>query len=83
MTAPIVLVGDLVEVVSPGAQGRTGRVWRVDDSTEASTWEICRSTRLMERVTVSPSLVRTALGSASRGEGARAERSGCSPMRLV
>ncbi|MGW9133421.1 hypothetical protein [Streptomyces sp. NPDC055681] len=50
------LVGDLVEVVSPGAQGRTGRVRRVDDSTEASTWEIFRSTRLMERVTVSPSL---------------------------
>ncbi|WP_330248223.1 MULTISPECIES: DUF6093 family protein [unclassified Streptomyces] len=26
VTAPIVLVGDLVEVVSPGAQGRTGKV---------------------------------------------------------
>ncbi|MFD7755317.1 DUF6093 family protein [Streptomyces sp. NPDC059757] len=52
VTAPIVLVGDLVEVVSSGAQGCTGRVWLVDDSTEASTWEICRSTRLMERVTV-------------------------------
>lgn len=56
VTAPIALPGDLVEVVTETG-GLAGRTWLADDATEASTVEICRSTRLMERITVAPSAI--------------------------
>ncbi|WP_073947567.1 DUF6093 family protein [Streptomyces kebangsaanensis] len=59
--APVAMPGDLVEVIeaiSPdGAEGRTGRVWLAEDATEASTVEICRTTRLTERILHAPSAI--------------------------
>lgn len=55
--APIALPGDLVEITTERANGRAGRTWLADDATEASTVEICRSTRLMERITVASSAI--------------------------
>ncbi|MGW4047815.1 DUF6093 family protein [Streptomyces sp. NPDC004721] len=49
--APVAMPGDLVEVITVGADGRTGRTWLAEDATEASTVEICRTTRLTERIT--------------------------------
>lgn len=57
VSAPIALPGDLVEVRTEGAAGLQGRTWLADDSTEASTVEICRSTRLTERITIAASAI--------------------------
>jgi hypothetical protein len=54
--APIALPGDLVEVVTETG-GLAVRVWLADDDTEASTVEICRSTRLTERITTGPAAI--------------------------
>ncbi|MGW1710965.1 hypothetical protein ACWCP8_37265 [Streptomyces sp. NPDC002206] len=56
VSAPVALLGDLVEVVTETG-GLAGRVWLADDVTEASTVEICRSTRLMEHITTASSAV--------------------------
>ncbi|MFD3456823.1 DUF6093 family protein [Streptomyces sp. NPDC058691] len=56
VTAPIALPGDLVEVVTETG-GLAGRTWLADDLTEASTVEICRSTRLIERITTASSAI--------------------------
>ncbi|MFB7571838.1 DUF6093 family protein [Streptomyces sp. NPDC056165] len=55
--APVAMPGDLVEVTAVGADGRTGRIWLAEDATEASTVEICRTTRLTERITFAPSTI--------------------------
>ncbi|MFB7323394.1 DUF6093 family protein [Streptomyces sp. NPDC056190] len=55
--APVAMPGDLVEVTTVGADGRTGRIWLAEDATEASTVEICRTTRLTERITFAPSTI--------------------------
>jgi hypothetical protein len=55
--APVAMPGDLVEVITEGADGRTGRTWLAEDATEASTVEICRTTRLTERITFAPSAI--------------------------
>ncbi|MET9412115.1 DUF6093 family protein [Streptomyces sp. NPDC002935] len=54
---PVAMPGDLVEVITEGADGRTGRTWLAEDATEASTVEICRTTRLTERITFAPSAI--------------------------
>lgn len=56
VTAPIALPGDMVEVVTDTG-GLADRTWLVDEPTEASTVEICRSTMLTERVTTVPTVV--------------------------
>lgn len=56
VAAPVALLGDLVEVLSETG-GLAGRIWLADDVTEASTVEICRSTRLMERITTASSAI--------------------------
>ncbi|MFF3406694.1 DUF6093 family protein [Streptomyces sp. NPDC002742] len=56
-SAPVAMPGDLVEVITEGADGRTGRTWLAEDATEASTVEICRTTRLTERITFAPSAI--------------------------
>jgi hypothetical protein len=56
VSAPIALPGDLVEVVTEQG-GLAGRTWLADDNTEASTVEICRSTRLMERITTAAAAI--------------------------
>ncbi|MFB7225921.1 DUF6093 family protein [Streptomyces sp. NPDC056227] len=56
VSAPVALLGDLVEVVTETG-GLAGRIWLADDVTEASTVEICRSTRLMERITTASSAI--------------------------
>ncbi|MFF3493732.1 DUF6093 family protein [Streptomyces sp. NPDC002795] len=53
VSASVALPGDLVEVVT-GTAGLTGREWVAEDATEASTVEICRTTRLTERITAAP-----------------------------
>jgi hypothetical protein len=55
--APVAMPGDLVEVITEGADGRTGRTWLAEDATEASTVEICRTTRLTERITFASSAI--------------------------
>ncbi|MET8956713.1 DUF6093 family protein [Streptomyces sp. NPDC004129] len=56
--APVAMPGDLVEVITAsGADGRTGRTWLAEDATEASTVEICRTTRLTERITFASSAI--------------------------
>lgn len=58
VAAPVAMPGDLVEVITTaGADGRTGRTWLTEDATEACTVEICRTTRLTERITVAPSTI--------------------------
>ncbi|WP_371796888.1 hypothetical protein [Streptomyces sp. NBC_01718] len=56
MSAPVALLGDLVEVVTETG-GLAGRIWLAEDVTEASTVEICRSTRLMERITTASNAI--------------------------
>lgn len=58
VAAPVAMPGDLVQVITgTGADGRTGRTWLAEDATEASTVEICRATRLTERITFAPSAI--------------------------
>ncbi|MGW1093153.1 DUF6093 family protein [Streptomyces sp. NPDC002596] len=56
VSAPVALLGGLVEVVTETG-GLAGRIWLADDVTAASTVEICRSTRLMERITTASSAI--------------------------
>ncbi|MFI6948022.1 hypothetical protein [Streptomyces sp. NPDC050422] len=56
MAAPVALLGDLVEVVTETG-GLARRIWLAGDVTEAPTVEICRSTRLIERIATASSAI--------------------------